>query len=53
MTAELMNVKEELNRSEDRATWMECGLLVRQLFVDHTLRETTVYRNLPRADDRP
>ena len=52
MTAELRNVKEELRRTEDRATWMECGLLVRQLFVDHTLRETKVYRSLPRTGDR-
>ncbi len=50
MCAELDYVKEELGRAESRATWIACGLLVRQLFVDHTLRETAIVRGLPHAD---
>ena len=50
MRAELASVKEELGRTESRAIWTECGLLVKQLFVEHTLRETKIYRGLPYAN---
>ena len=49
MRAELEHVKDELSRVESRKIWMEYGLLVKQLFVEHTLRETAIYRTLPQA----
>ena len=49
ISAELEYVKQDLNRTKSRRTWAECGLLVKQLFVEHTLREARIYRSLPRA----
>ena len=45
MRAELEHAMAIFRDVEARATWAECGLLVTQLFVEHTRQESMKYRN--------
>jgi len=49
MRAELEHAMAVFRDVDARATWVECGLLVAQLFVEHMRQESMRYRNFLRS----
>jgi hemerythrin len=45
VTSRFLRVLEDFNRSEDRYRWIESGLLIKKLLVDHVLEEDMKYRD--------